>query len=240
MFKKTLLVGAVALAVTGAASADGFYVGAGLGGIGLHQAANLTYSDILGDSATISNDGGALGVTGGLLAGYNFNFANQLNLGVEAFANATSAKQTLLFTAASGDETETNTISLKEKYNYGARFVPGYQVTPDSDIHALVGYVRGHFATDNQNNNANGFQLGLGSTTSVTKEFSLRGDFIYSGYKTKTESGSDSTGDSYTFSQRNNTLEGVISGEYKLWKDVDAKLNLVTSILFLITHNRAL
>jgi hypothetical protein len=215
MFKKTLLVGAVALAVAGAASADGFYVGAGIGGIGLHQATSITFVNDYGDTDHLSNDGGTLGVTGGLLAGYNFNFANQMNLGIEGFANMTSAKQNSELVSTSGNDVATVSTVLKEKYNYGVRLVPGYQVTPDSDMHVLVGYVRGHFTANSENTNANGFQLGLGSTTSVTKEFSLRGDIIYSGYKSKSASVSEPDGNAYSLSTKNNTLEGVVSGEYK-------------------------
>ena len=200
MFKKTLLVGAVALVASSAALADGFYFGAGVGGTGFH------------DGISIGGGGGAvdqgnLGVIGGLLAGYNFNLANQFNLGLEAFGNATSAKIS--------DSDGTTTFTIKSRYNFGARVLPGYQVTPDTDLHAIVGYVRGQFqenvtvlgVSGSQNLNVNGFQAGVGSGTNLAKNVALRGDIIYSGYQSIT----DNFGNQHKF----NTLDGIVSVAYK-------------------------
>ncbi|MCD6047283.1 MAG: hypothetical protein K0S08_930 [Gammaproteobacteria bacterium] len=216
MLKKSLLVGAIALAASSVALADGFYVGAGIGGTGFHDKVDNTLT-VDGVTETSSSDHGNLGVLGGLLAGYTWNFANQFNLGVEGFANATSAK--ISHTSMDGD-----TTNVKARYNYGVRLVPGYQVTPDTDVHAIVGYVRGNFkaeATDadtgasaSKTQNLNGFQLGVGSGTNVAKNVVVRGDIIYSGYQNKTNSFSDGV---VSLSNKNkfNTLDGVVSVAYK-------------------------
>lgn len=196
MFKKTLLVGAIALAASSVALADGFYAGAGLGGTGFH------------DQMGSDDDQGNLGVIGGVFGGYTWNFANQFNLGAEAFGNATSAKAEILGVA-----------DVKSRYNYGVRALPGYQVTPDTEVHAIVGFVRGNFKVEqnagsfsqDKTFNANGFQLGLGTGTNVAKNIAVRGDLVYSGYQSKTVS--DADGDS--FKNKINTLDGIVSVAYK-------------------------
>jgi opacity protein-like surface antigen len=206
MLNKSLLVGAIALAASSVALADGFYVGAGVGGTGFHNQSNI-------DNGVVKSDTGNLGVIGGVLAGYNWNFANQFNLGVEGFANATSAKTTANYLDS------TVTVTQKARYNYGVRLVPGYQVTPDTDVHAIVGYVRGNFKTEasagsfsaSKTFNANGFQLGVGSGTNVAKNVVVRGDVVYSGYQSKTVS--DAEGD--TAKNKINTLDGIVSVAYK-------------------------
>jgi outer membrane immunogenic protein len=203
MFKKTLLTAALALAATGAASADGFYAGLGLGASALHSQSTL--NSLTGDDSTGEN--GNFGVLGGLFGGYNFNFANQLNLGLEAFVNADSAKFNESVNAVG--------YTGKLTYNYGLRVLPGYQITADTDLHLLAGVARGHFEGSSVNfsnsQNVNGWQLGLGSTTSVNTNFAVRGDVIYTGYKTQNLNFSN--GDTGSF--KANTLDGVISGEYK-------------------------
>ena len=200
MFKKTVLVGAIALAASGVALADGFYVGAGLGATSFN------------DTMTMPGraDNGMLGVIGGIYGGYTFNFANQFNLGLEAFGNATSAQI---------KNNNNPDVTVKSRYSYGVRALPGYQLTPDTEVHLLAGYVRGNFKqsvstsnvsaiTANKTNtfNANGFQLGAGTGTNIAKNVALRGDLIFSGFQSKTLNG---------IKNRVNTLDGVASIAYK-------------------------
>jgi len=204
MFKKTLLTAALVVAATGVASADGFYVGAGVGGSGLHS--NNSYNH------TETVDLGNIGLVGGLFGGYNFNFANQINLGVEAFGNFDSANM--------HNNASIHNSSTKLQYNYGLRFLPGYQLTADTDLHLLAGVAMGHEKYDRNptggtsasgTTNAAGFQMGFGSGTAVNSNFAVRGDIIYTGYKSKTFTLSDS----HTQTLKMSSLDGVVSGEYK-------------------------
>lgn len=204
MFKKTLLVAALALTATGVASANGFYAGLGVGGSSLTSQDSYTTP-----SSNTSVDTGKIGVLGNLFGGYNFNFDNQMNLGIEAFAGADSAKV----------EANAGSFSVSDqlRYNYGVRMLPGYQITADTDLHLLAGYTRGNFKFSTStgystNKNANGYQVGFGSTTSVNSNFAVRGDIIYSGYKS-VSTGVGTNGDSAT--AKASTLDGVVSGEYK-------------------------
>lgn len=201
MFKKTLLVVALG-AVSTAAMADGFYAGVGFGGEG--------YQDKVTSYVGTHRTEGALGVMGGLFGGYTVNFANQFNLGGEVFGNVNSAKIT------DGSITTVNSsaygYTVKSRYNYGVRALPGYQVTPDTDVHALVGYVRGNFkftdsnpAGTNSTNNFNGYQVGGGMGVNVMKNVAVRGDFYYTGYQTKT----------VEIQNKISSVTGVVSANYK-------------------------
>jgi len=75
MLNKKILVGLVAVAISGSALADGFYAGAGLGG-----------SYFRDNGVGTSNFGGI----GEVYGGYAWNFANKINLGLEPFANFAS------------------------------------------------------------------------------------------------------------------------------------------------------
>ncbi|MCD6047282.1 MAG: hypothetical protein K0S08_929 [Gammaproteobacteria bacterium] len=201
MFKKTL-VAAVILAASSSALASGFYAGAGIG------------ADNVNNKADITNNGsvnyGATGVLGGLFAGYQYNFANSFNLGAEAFANATSTNMTDNSYEPNGD----SAVKFKQTYSYGARILPGYNITPYIEAHAIAGFVRGHFQTtldSSQKYNANGFQAGLGASAMATKTIAIRGDLIYSGYKSHTTT--DVDGD--TFQSKVHTVDAILSAMYK-------------------------
>ncbi len=203
MFKKSLLVGAIAVAASSVALADGAYVGVGLGAQAMHDKMQVTSVTNGG-----TNNVGNFGAMGGLYAGYGFNFANQFNLGLEAFGNIDSAKAV--------DSTGGKFAGIKSRYDYGVRVLPGYQITPDTTGYILAGYVRGNFQNQtqsggNQNFNANGFQVGLGSQTNIAKNVGLRGDFYYNGFQSKTVTDSLSN----TYSNKINTLNGVLSVNYK-------------------------
>ncbi len=179
MFKKTLLVVALA-AASSMAMADGFYAGAGVGGQNLYSHMN--------DGAGRTYDAGKIGFTGGVLGGYAFNFANQFNLGVEAFGDFDTAK--------ASEQATSYTATLKQLYDFGLRVLPGYQVTADSDIHLILGYVRGHFKTTDTlasvgstTFNSNGFQAGAGIGTNLMKNVAVRGDVVFDGYQNKTFNG---------------------------------------------------
>lgn len=204
MLKKTLLTALLALTATGVASANGFYAGFGVGGSALHSGNDLTQS-----STTTSHDIGNIGALGSVFGGYNFNLDNQVNLGIEAFANADSVKAQY--------QDSTYTLTEKLTYNYGLRLVPGYQITADTDLHLLAGLARGHFTGrdstggEDDSKNIYGWQGGFGATTAVNSNFSVRGDLIYTDYKKKTYD----LGTNESMSIKANTLDGVISGEFK-------------------------
>ncbi len=196
MFKKTLLV-VILVAASSVAMADGFYAGVGVGGQNLYTHMN--------DGAGRTYDASKIGFTGGVFGGYALNFTNQFNLGTEAFGDFTTAKASV--------QSISYTASLKEQYNYGVRLLPGYQVAPDTDIHLLLGYIRGNFkfsdsnvAVGNNTFNLNGFQVGGGMGTNLMKDVAVRGDVVFNGYQNKTVNG---------FQNKPRSITGIASIAYK-------------------------
>jgi len=219
MFKKHLLVGVVILAASSVASADGFYLGAGIGASDLHDK-NTANVVVAGEDVSTNATYGKFGALGSIFGGYGWSFASQFNLGLEAFANAMSTKLTYSTDDING--------SIKDRYSYGVRVLPGYQVTPDADVHAILGYVRGNFKTAgtiiasdytyNVTHKANGYQLGLGTGMNIAKNMGIRGDVIYSAYQSHTRDFSVTYGGVSAVGSTKNqfdTIDAIISLAYK-------------------------
>lgn len=217
MMKKTLLVGALTLAASGAALANGFYAGAGVGGLQLNSK-TVDYSSHTATSS--SQNEGNLGVNGVLMGGYEFAFANRMVLGLEAFGNYTSAKINNSQSTIGDSEL---TSSLRQQYVYGARVLPGFQATDSTSFYGIVGVARGHFVTTgsvtanitdvsgSSKVDLNGYQLGLGTKTDVYKNIAVRTDLIYTGYQSKTFESTDGS----TSKIQPSTVEANVAAVYK-------------------------
>lgn len=208
----------------------GFYLGAGLGGIAFTTDQAVQGSDVAGsvdasDTYGASQANGNIGLNGVLFGGYNWTFSNKLFLGGEIFGNFFNtgssengygtADASVTFTEP-GSTTPTTltagadvTQSSHLIYNnaYGIRALPGYRVSQDAVIYAIIGYTRVH-ATNTGSTNAtadidgtivpiysdnfdqtydfNGYQVGLGSMINITEHVAVRGDLIYAGYSQQT------------------------------------------------------
>jgi outer membrane immunogenic protein len=196
MIKKTLLVGAIALAMSGVACASGFYVGGGLGASVLKNTSteSATVTDEFSpdhptnQSAHSHNENLGGNVT--VLTGYAWDTVDQYYVGLEAFDNASNAQvstQSILY--------DTNSANLKVKMNnvYGLRLLPGYHITPDTVAYGILGVVRGNEkltvsesdGSGSSTYNLKGYQVGLGAMTNLSKNVALRGDVIYTGYQSQ-------------------------------------------------------
>jgi opacity protein-like surface antigen len=159
-----------------------------------------------------NNDGdtsyGKAGVKGGLLAGYAYHFANRFNLAGEVFGQLSSAK------TIDKNDFSNGGYSVTEKASYGLRVLPGFQLTPSADIHALFGVVSGRFyskwSPDNKTTNRTGFQAGLGSGLKICKHLSLRGDVTYTSYSKQ----SINLGAGSNFKSQFGSLDAMISVLY--------------------------
>ena len=229
----------------------GFYVGLGIGALDLSNKMTLSVDDIvngntvLDSSASTSNNN--IGVNGILDLGYSWRFTNKLFFGIEGFGNLTSAEtsQSVSKTQTAGNYTGTisGTDDFKWKDVYGARVLPGIQVSSHSVLYGIVGYARANAELANSSNtsnvtdtatgasqnlstngnlqntyNFNGYQLGLGTMIDLVPNLALRADFIYSGYSsqtlgTHTESFENGTA-STSISAAPYTMEGDLSLVY--------------------------
>lgn len=226
MIRKQWVVGALACLACGSALANGFYVG---GGAGLLEFKNkwsstLTSSIFHGEEdATISTEskkGGDMNINGTVLAGYQWAFANHFALALEAFTNRSATELTDDSTMYGIQRDAT----LKSGWTYGLRVLPGYQVTPDTQVYGIVGYA--HTSTTLDTNSAatqeniylsigsnsehtqfDGYQLGLGTKIDlpqVSPHLAVRTDVIYTGYASK------------TITQNQPFAEAVLSDTYTL------------------------
>ncbi|MES2205102.1 MAG: hypothetical protein V4496_07795 [Pseudomonadota bacterium] len=232
MLNKILLVGAMGLVASSVVLADGAYLGAGVGSSALFtkntNTGTITASNdslvVTGDS---TDDNGNIGFNGTVLGGYRWSLPHQFVLGVEAFDNVSSAKAAANNNTATSvelpndfgidigvdDITSNSTTDTKINNVYGLRFLPGYQISQDVEVHAILGYARAHAQVNTSTSfssndleigtgsgstessaNFNGYQLGMGSIAQLTEHLSLRGDIIYTGYRSQTVNDSFSTG----------------------------------------------
>jgi outer membrane immunogenic protein len=202
MLKKTLFAAAVALVASTTAMAEGFYVGAGAGAIDLNNKVTVTSNDGTGNTSS-NYQAGKIGLNGVLTVGYAWDLANGYVLGLEAFGGAATPKDSLTITDY---DTGNASTSLKLRYNYGARVLPGYQITSNTIGYGILGYTRADMKvnisgvgnTDLQSLNStqrfSGYQVGFGAKTNVTRNIDIRGDVIYTGYSSKTFNFSNTNG----------------------------------------------
>jgi opacity protein-like surface antigen len=155
MFKKLLMTSAIFVVNSSVVFANGSpYVGASLG--------------INTNTSTAGSN--FRGIPVDIFAGYGSTVNTNLYLGGEVFATPTTI-------------TVTNTAvnSVKTTYSYGATFIPGIMLSDHSAAYVKIGAVRSHFSIQSQN--VNGGQLGFGMQTSVNQNLDLRGEYVYTGYR---------------------------------------------------------
>ncbi len=142
-----------------------------------------------------SENGGDLAFNTTAVAGYAWDFSNQYHLALEAFTDSNNAQLTFEKSVALIFN-ENSTFNLRSVY--GLRVLPGYAVTEQTNVYAILGVARAHTTlTDNLNSEGTtmtqktnydftGYQVGLGEQTQLTPHVLLRGDLIYTDYPTKT------------------------------------------------------
>lgn len=204
---------------------NGFYVGAGLGALNMSSTWNNTAgTDFSFGNAhdygvnfqnTLTVDAGNIGwdMTG--FAGYAWYLPKNTFLALELFDNK-------LNTSAGGNDTpsteitiDSQTATLQRNFNismtlenvWGARLLPGYQLSNDVLVYGILGWAQARAntdasyelvlhdvesrvvypgASDSGSYNFNGYQLGFGSMINLTEHLALRGDLIYTAYNDKT------------------------------------------------------
>lgn len=208
MLKKQLGIALITMLSCGSALANGFYIG---GGAGVLQLTNKSSTAISFDpnpedmpvQTSSNNPGTNMNINGTILGGYQWSFANRFALAIEAFTNLSSAKISDSYSIYNLEGT--NDLTLNS--TYGVRILPGYQITPATEIYTILGYARSQATVDSNITVAstasyngasvssssdytlNGYQIGLGTKidlTDVSPHLAVRTDVIYTGYDSKT------------------------------------------------------
>ncbi len=188
---------------------NGFYVAGEIGAAGLVDKESHSASPE-------SHQLGALGIIGGGYIGYDYFINNKYDLALEFFADATGLNAAIAH--------EPSTYQRNQSYDIGVRALPGYAFTPSTSGHVILGYTNaafnisdnGDYGYINTSYNVNGFQTGLGLTTLLKDNFSLRLDAIYDIYASKTKAGAGLTaGTIQLYTNVFSTLAGELSLIYK-------------------------
>ena len=192
---------------------NGVYIGAAVG------ASDLLDSEKTTNSVTDIHHFSAIGFIGGGLIGYDLTLHNKFKLGLEGFINGTTASA-----SATQNYSPESSYNISMNYNTGLRILPGYEFSPGTVGYLLLGYSYGNFSIKdtgdygfiNQSFGENGFQFGLGIKTPIYKNFSIRGDLIYTAYASQTSYGlTNPPTETQTYYNTPATFEGMLSLVYK-------------------------
>ena len=207
----SLVLAALSINTISHAAPNGFYAGAGLGGITFHDTLSgsgaTTFDDGSSTAGTsTTNAGSDIELNSAAFAGYAWSLPHQLFLGTEVFGNLMNAS-IYNSTAQAISQVDAHNVSSEGSGDYtlknafGARILPGFQIKPDVVAYGILGYTRAHIdinsnassitvdsdtatiPSSTSSYNTNGYQLGLGSMINVTEHIFIRGDVIYTGYQ---------------------------------------------------------
>ena len=162
MFKKLLLAGLMAGVISQAAYAGNFYIGPSV----MLNYLSADHSNYHALSPRVS-----LGY-GGIVTD-NFYLAGELT--------ATPGSIDL-----KNDYTKGTNENTKITHTYGLSIIPGIKVTDTTMVYGRIGAVESYF--NSQNKTAAGAQVGLGVQMSIAPSWDLRGEYIYTGYRSVSSS----------------------------------------------------
>ena len=194
---------------------NGLYLGGDIGFANLIDKQSTLYIPGAYDKHQLS----ATGFVGGGMLGYDYSLMERIKLGVEGFINGTALN-------LSTQQLYTPHVSYNSnmRYTAGVRLLPGYEFSPATIGHLMLGYSYGSFnIKDNGDYGfintglaSNGFQSGLGLNVPCHfKNLSLRGDVVYTTYSAKTSDGLSPTLLSQNYYNNFATIEGNLSLIYK-------------------------
>ncbi|PIQ43076.1 MAG: hypothetical protein COV52_00740 [Gammaproteobacteria bacterium CG11_big_fil_rev_8_21_14_0_20_46_22] len=153
------------------------------------------------------DDFGSHGLLAGLYAGYNHHFARRFNLGGEVFFN-------LANTSASSYGSYDPSLHFKNRYEYGLRLLPGYQLTQNTFFHLILGVENASFKSStggyNKTYTKTAPVIGIGSTTGFTQHLALRGDISYASFPRESY-----TLNGTSFKTRSSMVEAMLSLVYR-------------------------
>lgn len=180
---------------------NGFYAGIQGGYESFNIDSTLTGAGALaGDSANaiFGGDGG----TGGIFAGYGERINRDYYLGAELEADIGGASSNNSFKVGA----TTAEADAKHKYDLGASLRAGVFPTNDTLLYGRIGAVSSKFDSNGtENPTMTGLRLGLGSETAISPNMTVRADWVYTTYQSKSWS-LDNTGDTLSVSPTSNTF----------------------------------
>ena len=197
MFGKSCFAGAMGAGEKQADPYNGVYVGADIGLVALFQGVSVSLNEtapgpFIGSSTTPL---GHFGIIGGGIIGYDYSLPQKIKLGIEGYVNGINVTipQSLQSTVPS----DSGSTTTQQNYAWGVRALPGYELSPGVVAHLILGYSNAQFFINspppatglsvlqpivNESFTCNGFQSGIGLTSIVYRNFSLRIDGLFTTY----------------------------------------------------------
>ncbi|QRN02570.1 outer membrane beta-barrel protein [Legionella sp. MW5194] len=184
-----------------------FYIGANLSGD--YSKYNIKLTDIRFATGLVNRFGQThltdIAIAGGLFAGFAIHFPSPFYLGVEGFLNFSDNEAK----AAIFDDNPVNlegltfaSFNVRNKRHAGVAVLPGIKINNNTLAYARAGYINGALkvsgegrallatgvvTTFNNEHDLNGFQTGLGLNTTLSKNLSLRGEWVINIYQSFTD-----------------------------------------------------
>jgi opacity protein-like surface antigen len=157
-----------------------------------------------------------------IFGGYGGVIANNIYLGGEVFFNetlgtmnassltstpdyptSTSLKYpttSLDYPTSTSEYPASTSVEYQTRHSYGVNLIPGIMLSSSTMLYGRVGIVRTHFETtvtniygsENDTADVTGTQGGLGLQTSLSTKVELRGEYVYTKYRSFTTDGLES------------------------------------------------
>ncbi|MEO8402145.1 MAG: outer membrane beta-barrel protein [Gammaproteobacteria bacterium] len=185
MFRKTFVASIILLASSEALSASSEvpYLGARIG----VDTGHWKVRDVSGARTNFSENG----VFGGFFAGVGTDLTPQFYLAGEIFGDGSSANTS---TKTINTGTVPASVSMRLRYSYGGSIIPGYNINPAALVYLRLGGIRSRFdfhqtvvpsyATSNlSKKTVTGGQLGIGLQGNFSNNWSVRGEYDYTSYR---------------------------------------------------------
>ena len=161
---------------------------------------------------------GGFGCVGGGFLGYHL--GDKFDFGIEAFIVGGSVRNTVLH------HQNNSKLSVKTRYVWGARVLPGYQFFEKVEAHLVLGYARGYFRLHDsgaygvvsKNMCTNGYQVGAGLTITASKLIDVRVDEVDTGYASRSATGVGSSGTT-VYSIKPYTFDSTVAFDFQILKD---------------------
>lgn len=80
-----------------------------------------------------------------------------------------------------------NGVSVRSTWTYGISLIPGMMLTDYVMAYVRLGAVRTRFSHEGENNT--GWQVGVGGQTNLAPCWDLRGEYVYTGYRSDNDVG---------------------------------------------------
>lgn len=185
MFRKTF-VACIILLASSAAVASGPevpYLGAKLG----LDWGHWRVRDVSGAHTNFSSNG----MYGGFFAGVGWDATPQFYLAGEIFGDGSSTNTS---TKTINTGTVPASVNMRLRYSYGGSILPGYIINPAALVYLRLGGIRSRFdfhqtvvpsyATSNlSKKTVTGGQVGIGLQGNFSNNFSVRGEYNYTSYR---------------------------------------------------------